>query len=110
MAGLDANNSAAAVTFSVVEGDDRTVTVTVSGELDMSNVEALGAAVAPALEHHPVRLIVDARELTFADSSAIALWVRWSTAVPEMELRDAPPLLRRVVDTMGLTETLNVTP
>ncbi|MBV9002168.1 MAG: STAS domain-containing protein [Solirubrobacterales bacterium] len=110
MAGLDANNSATAMTFSVAEGDDRTVTVTVSGELDISNVEALGSAVAPALEHDPVRLIVDARELTFADSSAIALWVLWSTAVPEIELRDAPPLLRRVVDTMGLTKTLNPTP
>lgn len=110
MAGLDATNSTAAVTFSVVEGDDRTVTVTVSGELDMSNIEALRSAVAPVLEHHPARLIVDARELTYADSSAIALLVRWSTAVPEMELRDAPRLLRRVVATMGLTDTLNVTP
>ena len=110
MAGLDANNSTAEMTFGVVEGDDRTVIVTVSGELDITNVDALGSAVAPALEHHPVRLIVDAHDLSFADSSAIALWVRWSTAVPEIELRDAPPLLRRVVDTMGLTDTLNVTP
>lgn len=110
MAGLDANNSTATMTFRVVEGDDRTVTVTVSGELDITNVAPLGSAVASALEHHPVRLIVDARDLSFADSSAIALWVKWSTAVPKIELRDAPPLLRRVVNTMGLTDTLNVTP
>jgi len=98
------------MTFDVVERDVRTVTVSVSGELDITNVEALGSAVSAALEREPVRLIVDARELSFADSSAIALWVQWSAAVPEIELREPSPLLRRVVDTMGLTETLNVTP
>jgi hypothetical protein len=55
-------------------------------------------------------VVIDVHDLQFADSSAIALWVQWAGAVPEMELRDAPPLLRRVVETMGLTETLRVTP
>ncbi len=98
------------MTFEVVEDDDRTVTVSVSGELDITNVEALGSAVAPAIEREPSRVIVDARELRFADSSAIALWVQWATAVPAIELRDASPLLRRVVETMGLTDMLGVTP
>jgi hypothetical protein len=40
----------------------------------------------------------DLRGLRFADSSAIALWVRWSTAVHEIELRDVSPFLRRVID------------
>lgn len=97
------------MTVDVIEGDDGTVTVSVSGELDITNVEALGSAVAPAIGREPSRLIVDARELHFADSSAIALWVQWATEVPEIELRDASPLLRRVVETMGLTDTLGVT-
>ena len=109
MAGLDAN-STDEMTFAIVEGDDRTVTVRVAGELDITNVETLGSAVAPALARRPARLIVDVSELRFADSSAIALWVQWATAPPEIELRDAPPLLRRVIESMGLTETLNVTP
>jgi anti-anti-sigma factor len=98
------------MSFDVVEDDDRTVTVSVSGELDITNVETLGTVVAPALERKPARLIVDVSQLRFADSTAIALLVKWSTAVPEIELRDAPALLRRVVEAMGLTETLNVTP
>jgi len=98
------------MTFDVVEADDRIVTVILTGELDITNVERLGAAVAPVLEREPARLIVDARELRFADSSAIALWVQWATAVPDIELRDVSPLLRRVVESMGLAEMLNVTP
>jgi anti-anti-sigma factor len=109
MAGIGANGTTGA-TFDVVEDGDGTVTVTLSGELDITNVEALGSAVAPAIEHEPSRLVLNAGALRFADSSAIALWVRWATEVPEIELRDASPLLRRVVETMGLTETLGVKP
>jgi anti-anti-sigma factor len=109
MAGLEVAQ-APGMEFQVVENDDRTVRVTVSGELDITNVDTLASAVAPALERDPARLIIDVRELRFADSSAIALWVRWATAVPEIELRDAPALLRRVVASMGLSDTLKVAP
>lgn len=103
-------SNTADISFDIVEGGDRSVRVTLSGELDMTNVETLASAVAPALEREPARLIIDVRDLRFADSSAIALWVRWATAVPDVELRDVPPLLRRVVDSMGLSETLKVSP
>jgi len=63
-----------------------------------------------AIEHEPSPLIVDARELRFADSSAIALWVQWAIEVPEIELRDPSPLSRRVVETMGLADMFKVTP
>ncbi|MGN6869440.1 MAG: STAS domain-containing protein [Solirubrobacteraceae bacterium] len=94
--------------FDVVEGGDRSLKVTVSGELDITNIDALAAAVAPALEREPARLVIEVRDLRFADSSAIALWVQWATAVPDVELHHVPPLLRRVVKTMGLSETLKV--
>ena len=98
------------MSFDVVEGDDRSVKVTVSGELDITNIDALASAVAPALEREPAHLVIDVADLRFADSSAIALWVQWATAVPDVELRHVPPLLRRVVKTMGLSETLKVSP
>jgi anti-anti-sigma factor len=96
------------MTFHVVEVDDRTLQVTLSGELDITNVERLAAAVAPALEREPERLLVDVGDLRFADSSAIALWVQWAATVPDIQLRDVPPLLRRVVESMGLSGTLKV--
>jgi anti-anti-sigma factor len=109
MAGLDAN-STAGMDFDLAEVDGHDLTVTINGELDITNVDALESAVGSALQHHPGRLIVELRGLRFADSSAIALWVRWSTAVHEIELRDVSPILRRVIDSMGLADTLNVKP
>lgn len=112
MAGLDANG-AAEMKFDLADGDgdgDGGLTVRISGELDITNVDALEAAVGSALERHPGRLVIELNGLRFADSSAIALWVRWSTAVHEIELRDVSPILRRVIDSMGLADTLNVKP
>ncbi len=96
--------------FDVVEGDDRSLKVTVSGELDITNIDTLASAVAPALERDPARLVIEVGDLRFADSSAIALWVRWAIAVPDVQLHDVTPLLRRVVESMGLTDTLKVSP
>jgi anti-anti-sigma factor len=109
MAGLAVGNTAD-MTFDVIETDQQTVTVRVSGELDITNVETLASGVAPALEREPARLVVEVDDLRFADSSAIALWVQWATRVPDMELRGVPPLLRRVVESMGLSTTLKVAP
>ena len=109
MVGLDVENTHD-MSFDVDASDDGTVTVTLSGELDMTNVDALAAAVELALEQEPERLIVEVQDLSFADSSAIALWVQWATKVPAIEMRDVRPLLRRVVESMGLTETLNLAP
>lgn len=109
MAGLDANNTAD-LTFDLAQDDGDGLKVRIAGELDITNVDALESAVGSALERQPGRLILDLSGLRFADSSAIALWVRWSTAVHEIELRDVSPILRRVIDSMGLADTLNVKP
>ena len=96
------------VEFDVATDPGGDVLVTIRGELDINVVDSLQAQVGPLLEQGPARLIVDVSELRFADSSAIALWVRWSTSAAQFELRDPPPLLRRVIDAMGLSEKLAV--
>ncbi len=53
-------------------------------------------------------MVVDVGAVSFADSSAISVWLRWSMAVPEFELRDPPASLRAVLTTMGLTEPLGI--
>ena len=84
--------------------------VTLGGELDITAVDELAGKVAGLLERHPVRLIVDVAGVRFADSSAIALWVRWATEADEFELRDPSPLLRRVIEAMGLAGKLALAP
>lgn len=98
------------MSFEVADADDDGLIVTITGEIDITNVDALESAVGTALDRHPRRLIIEVGDLRFADSSAIALWVRWSISVPAIELHDVSPILRRVIDSMGLAGTLNVKP
>ncbi len=96
--------------FDVLTGSTGEVIVTIRGEVDITAVDDLYERVAPLLAGGATRLVVDASEVSFADSSAIALWVRWATAADHFELRNPPPLLRRVIASMGLTEKLAVRP
>jgi anti-anti-sigma factor len=98
------------MTFTILAEDADTTVVTISGELDIANIHGLEAAVAPVIGTHPARLVLDLGGVSFADSSAIALWVRWATAVGELKLREASPLLQRVIETMGLGATLQLGP
>jgi anti-sigma B factor antagonist len=107
MDGLAGNDTQ--MTFDVATSGGSAV-VTVTGELDIANIAPLELAVAPIIETKPQRLVVDVSGLRFADSSAIALWVRWASSVGEIELRDPSPLLRRVILSMGLGERLRVKP
>lgn len=106
MAELSADNNSE-MQFELATGG-RTATVWISGELDIANIDELEQAVAPIIERKPERLVVDVSELRFADSSAIALWVRWASTVGQIELREVSPLLRRVIGSMGLEHKLGV--
>jgi anti-anti-sigma factor len=107
MAGLADGDSAA---FEVAADRAGTATVTVRGDLDVANIDALADAVDPVIARGVERLVVDVGQLRFADSSAIALWVRWATTVKHVELRDPSPLLRKVINSMGLGAKLQVQP
>ncbi len=102
------DNSRPEMSFDIASNEAGTAVVRVRGDLDISNVAQLEAAVAPIIESGPTRLVVDIGELRFADTSAIAAWVRWATEVGDIELRDASPLLRQVITKMGLAETLGL--
>jgi anti-anti-sigma factor len=98
------------MTFELADDSDGSALVRIAGELDMSNVDELEEAVEPIVKRRPDRLVVDVSALTFADSSAIALWVRWANLVPHVEIRQPSLLLRRVIGRMGLAERLRITP
>jgi anti-anti-sigma factor len=96
------------ISFEIALDGDRHATVSITGELDMSGIDPLAAKVDEVLANGVDRLTVDVGGVRFADSSAIALWVRWASSAEEFELRQPAPLLRRVIWAMGLADKLGV--
>lgn len=96
------------MTFNVATDEHGGVVIAIAGELDIESAIVLQDGVAAVLAGRPKRLTVDLAGLRFADSSGIALWVRWAGMVGELHLRNASPLLRRVITTMGLSDRLGL--
>jgi anti-anti-sigma factor len=95
------------LTHEVITPGDGSVVIVLDGELDLATTHQLNAAVEQAIASVSTCLVVDVERLLFADSSAIALWVSWSSRVPKIEIRNPRLIVRRVIDMMGLTEVLN---
>lgn len=91
----------------VTDTGDGSVTLTLAGELDLSVTDGLRSELQDTVSSVTGTLVIDIAELRFADSSAIALWVSWSQVVPRLEIRNAPPMILRVIQAMGLTHKLN---
>ena len=107
MAELTPDNAAQAV---IDTGSDPTGVpiVTVSGDLDMSNADALEATVASIAAGHPERLIFDLSDLRFMDSAGIAVLLGAAAKVNVVQLRDPSPAVRRVVVLTGLGDVLPI--
>jgi anti-anti-sigma factor len=107
--GIVGPSGGAGETFEVLTDVDGSIVVRLMGLLDLSSVPELDAAVSRVLRSRGGRLVIDGSALEFADSSAIALLVRWSNQASEIELRDPSPTLRRMIVRMGLAERLRMT-
>jgi anti-anti-sigma factor len=84
--------------------------ITLAGELDVSNAEALRRAVERVISSHPSRLVFELSDLTFMDSSGIAVMVLAANSVPAVEFRHPSTIVRRVVEATGLTDVLRLDP
>lgn len=91
----------------VVDPGDGNVMVKLDGELDLATSEQLRTALSDVIASVKGTLVLDAEQLRFADSSALALWVSWSKQVPRLEIHNPRPMVRRVIEAMGLTAILN---
>jgi anti-anti-sigma factor len=81
------------ISFHVTVDSDQHATVAIAGELDMSGIEPLAARVQHALDGGVTRLTVDVGAVRFADSSAIALWVRRATGARESRADSDAPVI-----------------
>jgi anti-sigma B factor antagonist len=84
--------------------------ITLEGELDMSSTESFGLCVDTALEKHPESFAIDARGLTFMDSSGLRslLLARASAREAGVAFRidNPPPGLLRMFERTGVNALL----
>jgi anti-sigma B factor antagonist len=82
--------------------------IKLSGELDMASAETLRETVDGILGEHPQRIVFELSQLTFMDSSGIAILILASNNVEKVELRNPQTIVRRVVEVAGLTGILGL--
>jgi anti-sigma B factor antagonist len=105
MAELD---GASRARIDVAEGDPGCFTATISGELDIHSVDALGARIEDLLARPATRIDFELSDLEFMDSSGLALLLRVTNQFGPAHVRGAKPLIRRVIEVSGLDGVLQV--
>jgi anti-anti-sigma factor len=89
--------------------DNGTAYVTLGGEVDISNAAALQAVINPIIDAKPETLVFEMGNLSFMDSSGIAVLLHAASNVDRVELREATTIIRRVLEATGVTEVLHLT-
>jgi anti-sigma B factor antagonist len=96
----------------VTEGP--TTTLRVAGEVDLATADELNQAIAAALQAGPGALVVDLAEVTFLDSTGLAVLVavtnQTGTSGVRLTIRDPAPRVRNVIRITGLGEFLPIEP
>jgi anti-anti-sigma factor len=86
--------------------------IIVVGEFDMTGTEVFWAHVSEAVEARPVSITVEARGLTFVDSSGLMALARARDAATEagvtFRISEPSPPLRRIAERCGLEDLLSV--
>lgn len=92
--------------------DDGAALLFMSGEVDLSHVEALWDTAMCALESGPARLLVDVSAVTFLDSSILGALLRIQRTVQDrgngFALRHPSPPVQRLLRLTGLDSVIHV--
>ncbi len=92
-----------------IEADDVAV-ITVAGEIDITTVAQIDAAVDRATDAHARRIVFDLSAVEFMDSSGIATLIRSRAVAATIVLRKPSAAVQRVLVATGLGDTLPVEP
>lgn len=99
MADLELGGRSSVTVETRAEGD--TLVVVLSGKLDMTNAEIVKSAIIDVLAAGTSKLVIETSTLQFMDSSGLALLAFLGRKVPDIELRDPSPIVRRLVELTG---------
>jgi anti-anti-sigma factor len=96
------------IEIATTTGDDGVPVVMLRGELDFATAPIADASLAPLLDARPARIVFDLTDVTFLDSSGIAVLVRSTYQVGTVAIRNPSTVVRRVIECTGLEETLRI--
>ncbi len=93
------------------KGDDLGgLTVVIGGELDLSSVDSVRKQIDAALSPSTRVVTLDLANLTFMDSSGIALLIQTANKVDEIVVRNPSSAVRRVIEVTGLGKWFGMDP
>jgi anti-sigma B factor antagonist len=81
-----------------------------TGEVDLSNVATVRAAIDEAIARTTAGIIFDLADLGFIDSSGLAMLVGFAEQTESVELRHPRPMVLQVIELTGLSEIFRITP
>jgi anti-anti-sigma factor len=88
------------------------MTVSLRGEIDLSNVESLEAELDAALAESSERLVVDMSGVAFCDSLGFSTLIKcWRSATAsgrEFVLARPAPAVRRILEMMGISTVIRI--
>jgi anti-sigma B factor antagonist len=96
------------ITTEVSFEDGPTAVVRVVGEIDISTVGAVRAAMVTALEGSPGRLVFDLAGVDFMDSSGLAVLLQARKAAESIHVRNPSTVVRRLIELTGLSDVLPI--
>ena len=104
------DDGATSARFELVVDEAGECALHVSGEVDLSNAAMLRQAIETFLESAPPRLVLDVHDLTFMDSSGLAVMLQAAAKVDAVVVRHPRNIIRRLIETTGVTSVVQIEP
>jgi anti-sigma B factor antagonist len=98
------------MSVSAAVDDPSSPVISLAGELDLASVGVAREGIEECLAARPSQVTFDLQELTFMDSSGIALLVQISNEVEKVSLVNVTPIVWRVLEATGLLGHFGLTP
>jgi anti-sigma B factor antagonist len=106
----DVEDDASHATVEQTSDGSEPLVISIGGEVDMSNVQAVESALRGVLVDPPELVVFDLSDLSFIDSSGIAILLRFAEKIGRLELRNPSSTVQRIIQATGLSDVLRVEP